>query len=302
MPRTTEIIVQALFGIIRTMRPKQWTKNLLFVFPPILFDRQLSNPDALLRVIIACLLLILMSGTVYLINDLADIEKDRQHPKKRNRPLPSGQLPVPIAIAAATVIPILTLVFAFAWDVSLAVVLAVYLVIQIAYSFALKNIPIIDMLTVASGFLLRVLAGVVVIDVANFSAWLYACTGLLALFLVIGKRRQELVTLGEKALLTRPIFEHYNLPLLDDMLRMVITSTFITYLLYTIEVDTARIADINLALLTVPFVLYGLWRYLYLIHVKGEGSAPDEILLQDRPLQVAMLGWGLTFIVLLYLV
>lgn len=294
--------MQVLFGVIRTMRPKQWTKNVLFVFPPILFDRQLGNPDALLRVVVACLLLIFMSGTVYLINDLADIEKDRQHPKKRNRPLPSGQLPVSVAIVTALVIPLLTLAFAFAWDASLAVVLLVYLIIQVAYSFVLKNVPIIDMLTVASGFLLRVLAGVVVIDVANFSAWLYACTGLLALFLVIGKRRQELVTLGEKARLTRPIFEHYNLSLLDDMLRMVITSTFITYLLYTIEVDTARIADINLALLTVPFVLYGLWRYLYLIHVRGEGSAPDEVLLQDRPIQIAMLGWGLTFIVLLYLV
>jgi len=292
--------VQAFIGIIKTMRPKQWTKNLLFVFPPIVFDRQLTNPDSLLRVIIACLLLILMSGTVYLINDLVDIEKDRLHPKKRFRPLPSGQIPPSLAITVAFILPIFTLAFAFFWDTSLAIVLLLYLIIQVAYSFSLKHVPIVDVLAVMTGFILRVIAGVVVIDVANFSPWLYACTGLLALFLVIGKRRQELVTLGETALQTRPIFKHYNLALLDDMLRMVLTSTLITYLLYTIEVETVRFADINLALLTVPFVLYGLWRYLYLIHVKGEGSAPDEVFLQDRPIQLTLLAWGASFLVLLY--
>ncbi|MCI0350546.1 MAG: hypothetical protein L0Z53_14070, partial [Acidobacteriales bacterium] len=156
-------------------------------------------------------------------------------------------------------------------------------------------------LTVTSGFVLRVLAGVVVIDVANFSPWLYACAGLLALFLAVGKRRQELVTLGEQAVLTRPIFQEYNLALIDDMLRLVTTSTFIAYLLYTIEANIASFRGIKLALLTVPFVLYGLYRYLYLIHVRGEGSAPDEIILTDRPLQLAVAGWGLLFMVLLYL-
>lgn len=294
--------MQAFLGIIRTMRPKQWSKNILFVFPAILFDRQLTNVDSLSRVILACGLLILMSGTVYIINDLVDIDKDRQHPKKQFRPLPSGQLPVSIATATAFFLPVITLLFSFWWDKSLTVVLLIYLLSQIAYSFYLKHIPIIDVLTVTSGFLLRVIAGVVVIDVANFSPWLYACTGLLALFLVIGKRRQELVTLGENALKTRPIFQHYNLALLDDMLRLVTTSTFLAYLLYTIEVDTIRFSEVNLSLLTVPFVLYGLFRYLYLIHVRGEGSAPDEVLLKDRPLQLTLLSWGGVFFVLLYVV
>lgn len=291
----------AALGLLRTMRPKQWTKNVLFVFPAIVFDGQLFDPVAFMRVLIACVLLIFMSGTVYIINDLVDIDKDRQHPKKRLRPLPSGQLPISLARIAAVIIPTMTLVFAFWFEWRLAVVLLTYLIIQIAYSFALKHIPILDVMTVASGFVLRVLAGVVVIQVQNFSPWLYACSGLLALFLVVGKRRQELVTLGELAARTRPIFNHYNLDLLNDMLRMVMTSTLITYTLYTIEVDTATIADVTLALATVPVVLYGLWRYLYLIHVRGEGSAPDELLLTDRPLQLTVLIWAVMFIVLVYI-
>jgi 4-hydroxybenzoate polyprenyltransferase len=298
---TGEMPVKALVGLLRTMRPKQWTKNVL-VFAALVFDRQLTDPNALGAVLVALFTLILMSGTVYVINDLVDIEKDRQHPKKKSRPLPSGQLPVPIAISAAVIMPALTLLLALSFDVGLALVLALYLAIQVTYSFVLKHIVLLDVMTVASGFVLRVLAGVAVIDVQNFSPWLYACTALLALFLAVGKRRQELVTLGEaEAVRTRPIYAHYNLPLLDDMLRLVTTSTFIAYLLYTIEVETVRIADINMALLTVPFVLYALYRYLYLIHVQGEGSAPDEVLLTDRPLQIAIVLWGLLFVGLLYL-
>lgn len=294
--------MRQLTGLLHTMRPRQWTKNILFVFPAIVFDEKLFDLDSLSRVIIATILLIFMSGTVYIINDLVDIDKDRQHPTKRFRPLPSGELSVNFARMAAFILPIVTLIVAYFVEWRLAVVLLVYLIIQIGYSFVLKHVVILDVLTVTAGFVLRVLAGVVVIDVQNFSPWLYACTGLLALFLVVGKRRQELVTLGETAIRTRPIFENYNLPLLDDMLRMVTTSTLITYLLYTIEVETAKVADINLALITVPLVLYGLFRYLYLIHVRGEGSAPDEVLLQDRPLQITLVLWGLVFVLLLYVI
>jgi hypothetical protein len=161
---------------------------------------------------------------------------------------------------------------------------------------------LIDILTVTSGFVLRVAAGVLVIRVAAFSPWLYACAGLLALFLVVGKRRQELVQLGDKAVAVRPIYKDYNLNLLDDILRMVTTSTLIAYILYTIEAPTGKLAGVNLALLTVPFVLYGLFRYLYLLHVKGEGGAPDEVLLRDHPLQLSILLWGVTFVLLLYIV
>ncbi|MEO1290637.1 MAG: UbiA prenyltransferase family protein, partial [Chloroflexota bacterium] len=256
---------------------------------------------SLTQVIIACVLLILMSGTVYIINDLVDIEKDKQHPRKKNRPLPSGQLPVRFAQVAAVIIPTVTLILAYVYtNLGLFLVLVTYLAIQILYSFYLKHVVLLDVLTVTSGFVLRVLAGWIVIDAENFSPWLYACSALLALFLAVGKRRQELVTLGERAMQTRPIFKHYNLALLDDMLRLVITSTFLAYLIYTIEADIATFRDIKLALLSVPFVLYGLFRYLYIIHVQGEGGAPDEVLLTDRPLQLAIVGWGLTFIILLY--
>lgn len=293
--------MQILSGLIRTMRPRQWTKNILFVFPAIIFDGQLFEPSAFLRVSFAALLLILASGSVYIMNDLVDIEKDRAHPRKKSRPLPSGQLPVSIAVAASVILPIITLIIALMWEYRLAAVLIVYLLIQIAYSFYLKHVVILDVLTVTAGFILRIIAGVVVIEVANFSPWLYACSGLLALFLVVGKRRQEYVKMGEHAIITRPIFKDYNLPLLDDMLRMVMTSTFITYVLYTIEVETVTFLDVNLTLVTVPFVIYGLFYYMYLIHVKGEGGAPDEVLLTDRNLQIAIGLWGITFVFLIYI-
>jgi len=291
--------MQALTGLIQTMRPKQWTKNILFVFPAIVFDAKLTDIDLLLRVVIASILLILMSGTVYIINDLTDVENDKQHPTKRFRPIPSGKLPIPLARVATIVIPTITLIIAVIFDQRLATILIAYLVLQILYSFRLKHVVLLDIMSVAFGFVLRVMAGGVVIDV-EISPWLYAFTGLLALFLVVAKRRQELIKLGDVARETRPIFQEYNLPLLDEILRMVTTSTLITYLLYTIEVETMTINGTNLGLTTVPFVLYGLFRYLYLIHVKEEGSAPDEVLLTDRPIQITVGLAGLAFFVILY--
>jgi 4-hydroxybenzoate polyprenyltransferase len=290
-----------LIAILRTMRPRQWPKNLLFVFPALVFDGQLFNVDSFLRVFTAACLLVLMSGAVYIMNDLVDVEKDRLHPRKKSRPIAAGLLPVPIAIAATLCLPILSIIAALTFSIPLAWVLLLYLVLQVAYSFYLKHVPIVDVLAVTAGFVLRVVAGVVVISVRNFSPWLYACTGLLALFLVVGKRRQELVMLGEDAAKTRPIFAHYNLALLDEMLRFVITSTFLTYLLYTIEVNITPVQDVNLLLLTVPPVLYGLMRYMYLIHIKGEGAAPEEVLLTDRPVQVTVVVWFTIVVSILYL-
>jgi len=282
------------------MRPRQWTKNVLFVFPALFFDAQLFSP-AFFNVLAACVFMILMSGTVYIINDLVDIEKDRQHPRKKFRPLAAGEVPLPLAQAAAVLIPIVALILAASWNWKLAVVMMIYLVSQIAYSFYLKNVVIIDVLTVASGFVLRVIAGVVVIEVARFSPWLYAAAGLLALFLVVSKRRQELINLGANAVNTRPIFQQYNLPLLDDMLRMVTTSTLITYILYTIERETAiQVTGVNLTLATVPFVLYGLFHYLYLVHVKEESAPPDEVLLKDFRLQVVLVLWGISYLIIIY--
>lgn len=283
------------------MRPKQWTKNVI-VYAGIVFDGQLFVADSLFRVTVCFVLLCLSASTIYIVNDLADIDRDRQHPKKKNRPLPSGQLPVSVAVVAAVVLPVVCLIAAMLLNWRLVVIIALYLVLNVLYSFRLKHVAIIDVLVITAGYILRVAAGAFVITVARFSPWLYAVIGLLALFLAISKRRQELITLGDSAATARPIFRHYNMPLLDEMLRMVTTSTLIAYILYCIEAPSPQLAGTNLALTTVPFVLYALFRYLYLIHVKGEGSAPDEVLLQDRPLQAAILLWGISFVVILYLI
>lgn len=289
----------AFIGLIRTMRPKQWTKNGI-IYAGLVFDGQLLVPDSFLRVTVSFILLCLVSSTIYIVNDLVDIESDRQHPRKRKRPLPSGQLPVPLAIAASIIIPIVAIGLALLYSPGFALVLVIYLVLHLAYSFRLKHIVILDVLSITAGFILRVAAGVVVIQVAQFSPWLYGCAGMLALFLAIGKRRQELLELADQAGSIRVIFKHYNLALLDDMLRIAMIITMMSYILYTIEAPSILLADTNLPLLTVPFVLYGMFRYLYLMHVKGEGNAPDEVLLKDRPLQITLVLWGLTFIAILY--
>ena len=291
--------LDTLGGLLATMRPRQWTKNLLFVFPAIVFSEKLFELDLLARVLFCCLLLILSSGCVYLINDLADLAADRAHPVKRRRPIASGALSPSTAKAAAMLLLALALLAAWYFDSRLALLIAFYFVVQIAYSLYIKHIVILDVLAVALGFVLRLLAGGLAIDV-SLSPWLYASAGLLALFLVIGKRRQELAVLGENAEAARPIFARYNLPLLDDMLRIVTSATTITYILYTVESPTMVRHGQNLGLITVPIVIYGLFRYLYLLHVEERGAAPDEVLLNDRPLQATIALAALAYVLILY--
>ena len=289
-----------VFGLLRTMRPRQWTKNILFVFPALVFGSQLFNPELLARVVLCSCLLMVISGSVYIINDLADLEADRAHPQKKSRPLAAGIVSTQVAWLAAVLLPTLALAAAYSLHQGLFWVLLLYFVLQVAYSFSLKHIVLLDILVVAAGFVLRVLAGGDVIEV-QLSPWMYTSAGLLALFLVIGKRRQEFSTLGEAAASVRRVYAHYNLALLDDMLRIVTTSTLITYILYTVEARTMVRNGENLGLLTVPIVIYGLLRYLYLIHVRKEGSAPDEILLTDRPLQATITVTALAYFVIIYL-
>ncbi|MDE2950325.1 MAG: decaprenyl-phosphate phosphoribosyltransferase [Chloroflexota bacterium] len=286
-------------ALIRSMRPQQWTKNILFVFPAIVFDAKLLEFDLLLRVIAVAGLLVLASGSVYIINDLMDRDQDRAHPNKRHRPIASGALSAAVAKLASVILALVSLGLAYSLDFELFLLLALYLLIQLAYSLRLKHIALLDVLIVAAGFVIRVMVGGVVIDV-EVSPWLYAFTGLLAMFLVVGKRRQELVMLGDQAEGTRLTFRQYNLPLLDDMLRIVTTSTLITYILYTIEVETMTKHGANWGLITVPFVLYGLLRYLYLLHVEETASAPEEILLSDRPIQITVMLAGIAYFIILY--
>ncbi len=290
--------MQTALALLENMRPRQWAKN-GFIFAGILFDGQLLMWASMSRVLLGFVLLSLTASTIYLINDLVDIEKDRLHPKKRNRPLPSGRLPKPIGIGAAAVFPIIALGVGYVLSPAFAGVLILYLTLHIVYSFYLKNVVLLDIFAIAAGFVLRVMAGVVVIDVSQFSPWLYACAGLLSLFLAIGKRRQEMLELGDDAANIRGVFNDYSLPLLDDLIRMIVACTAIAYTLYATEAETI-VMNPQLMLLTVPFIYYALFRYLFVIHRKGLGGDPTEVLYVDRPLQISITLWILTVIVLLY--
>jgi 4-hydroxybenzoate polyprenyltransferase len=283
-------------GIFKSLRPKQWTKN-LFIFAPLIFDVKLFQIEPLIKTILGFILLCLISGTVYLVNDLVDIDKDRQHPTKKNRPIPSGQVPFNVAVIVAIVLPTLCLPLSFLLDPTFGIIITGYLLLQIAYSFSLKNIVIVDVLTIAAGFVLRVAAGVPLVQAERFSPWLYVFTVLLAIFLGLGKRRQELVLLKGEAK-TRAILSEYNLSFVDSMLSIVTTGTIITYAFYTFSAP--NLPDNNLMMLTIPFVIYGIFRYLSVIHVQGNGGAPDEVLLTDRPLQLDIVLFGVAVVIILY--
>ncbi|MCI0394363.1 MAG: decaprenyl-phosphate phosphoribosyltransferase [Chloroflexi bacterium] len=287
-----------LLALLKTMRPRQWTKN-GFVYAALIFDRQLLVGDSLLRTTMAFVLLCFMSSAVYIMNDLADIESDREHPTKRNRPLPSGRLSPAVAGVAAVFLAAGSLVTGLALSPKFGAILLAYLVMQIAYTFWLKQVVLLDVSVVATGFILRVAAGVAVINpVERFSPWLYVCTGLGALFLALGKRRHELVLLGQGAGSHRAILDEYNLDLLDRLIGVVTTSALVAYSLYTFLAE--GLPPNHLMMLTIPFILYGLFRYLYLIHVRHEGGEPEEILLHDRPLQIDLALWLLMVLIALY--
>ncbi len=287
-----------IWGLIRTMRPIQWTKN-AFVLAPLVFDGKLFQLDLALRSGLAFLAFCLASSAVYILNDLVDLEKDRRHPRKRLRPLPSGQLHPWVAKAAALVLAAVSVLGMGLMDWTTGVVLTVYLLQNIAYSLYLKDLVIVDVLVIALGFLLRVIAGVLVVHVQNFSPWLYVCVTLLALFMGFGKRRHEIALLEDGAGSHRASLDHYNLPFLDQILSMVTTSALIAYVLYTFSAETA-LASEGQMMLTIPFVLYGILRYLYLIHVRRLGGAPEELVLQDRPLAITILLWILTVVGVIY--
>lgn len=284
-------------GILKSLRPKQWTKN-GFIFAALIFDIKLFQAEPLIRTLYGFILLCLLSGTVYIINDLVDVEKDRQHPAKKNRPIASGRVPFGTAMLVGILLSVICLSLSFWLDVMFGVIAAGYWLLQIAYSLLLKNIVIVDVLTVAGGFVLRVAAGVVLVQAERFSPWLYVFTVLLALFLVLGKRRQELALLKDHAVNTRAILNEYNLAFLDEMMAIVTAGTVMTYSFYTFSAP--NLPGNHLMMLTIPFVLYGIFRYLYVIHVQGNGGAPDEVLLFDRPLQISIVLFTLTVIAILY--
>jgi len=291
-------MMDILVALLRTLRPKQWTKN-TFVFAALVFDRQLMNPTAFLRTAAGFLLFCLLSGMVYLINDLADLEADRQHPTKRHRPLASGRLPVPVALVGLGVLFLITFPAAWALGRGFCLVALGYFLLNLAYSFALKHIPLIDVLAIAAGFLLRVQAGVSLIHVQRFSPWLYVVTSLLALFLGFGKRRAELSLLAAGAGAHRRVLDGYTIPFLDQLLVITSATTIMAYSLYTFSAP--NLPSNHAMMLTIPFVTYGIFRYLYLVQVEGQGGAPEDALLSDRPLQAAILLWALSIVAIFYL-
>lgn len=292
-----------LTGLIRTMRPRQWAKNVV-IFAAVVFDSKLfvSGPffsTPLGKSIIGFGLLCLMSSAVYILNDLVDIEADRQHPKKKYRPLPSGQLPKSIAIIAVILLPLIVVPVSFRLNTTFGIILSIYALLNVAYSFKLKHIVIIDVIIVASGFVLRVGAGVPLVNVVRFSPWMYVCIALLALFIGFAKRRQELMEMQGGAVSTRAILEEYNLEFLDGMLNVIMASTILAYSLYTFLAE--GLPANHSMMLTIPFVMYGIFRYLYLIHVRGEIAPPDEVLFKDRPMQIGIAVWALSVILILYI-
>jgi 4-hydroxybenzoate polyprenyltransferase len=286
-----------IYGLLRTFRPRQWIKN-GFVFMALLFDQKLFDWNLLARTTLAFILFCMASSAEYIINDLVDIEKDRQHPIKRRRALPSGQLQPWFAVLAASGIMLVCLPISFWLDFYLGAIILIYFLLMLAYSFWLKNVVIVDVMVVAFGFVLRVAAGVVVAEAARFSPWLYVCTIFLALFLSIGRRRHELTLLAEDANSHRKILEEYTIGFLDEMNHVVSTGALIAYSLYTFS--ATNLPGNHAMMLTIPFVIYGLFRYQYLVHVKGEGGAPEMLLYTDRPFLLDLILWGIAVVLIIY--
>ena len=285
-------------ALIRTMRPKQWTKNLV-LFAGLIFAQHLFNFISVFKTVIAFFLFCLLSSAIYIINDIKDVDKDRAHPLKSKRPIAAGEMSISTAAISAVVISVVTLLFSFLLDVRFGYVAFVYFVLLSAYSFYLKHLVILDVLTISIGFVLRAIAGAVVIHV-EFSSWLLLCTILLALFLGLSKRRHELVLLGEKAQSHRKILEEYTPQLLDQMIGVVTASTLMAYALYTMADETKVKFGTSYMILTIPFVIYGIFRYLYLVHKKEMGGNPTTILATDKPILIDVVLWGVVSILLIY--
>lgn len=281
-----------------SLRPEQWTKN-LFVFAGLLFGRRLFDADSIIAATLAFAIFCVLSGSIYLFNDVADRDADRIHPLKSNRPVASGALSPRTAMIAASLLGIGSVEAALLLRPALAVVAASYLVLLLLYSAFLKHIVIVDVLTIAAGFVLRAVAGAVAVSVP-ISHWLLVCTTLLALFLALSKRRHELTLLAEGATGHRRILEEYTPYLLDQMVGVVTASTLVAYAIYATSQETAERLGTDRLGLTIPFVLYGIFRYLYLVHQKRGGGSPAAMLLSDRPLLVCVALWAASVVLILY--
>jgi len=284
--------------VVTSLRPEQWPKNLL-LFAGLIFGGRLLDIDAVLSAAAAFAIFCALSGAVYLFNDVWDQDADQRHPLKQERPIASGTLLPRTALWVAAVLGAAAVAAAVWISVPLGTVAAGYGLLQLLYSVALKNVVIIDVLTIAGGFVLRAIAGALVVSVP-IGTWLLTCTTLLALFLALSKRRHELILLGEGAVDHRRILDEYSPYLLDQMISVVTASTLIAYATFAISADTAQRLGTQRLDVTIPFVLYGIFRYLYLVHQKRGGGSPAGMLATDRPLLACVVLWVGTVAVLMY--
>ena len=278
------------------MRPRQWTKN-GFVFDALLFDSKLLQLGPWLYSLLGFVAFCMLSSSVYLINDVVDAPADRLHPTKRNRPIARGDISPSLAIAWAAVLAVVALAVGFWVNPVFGLIGLLYFSSTLLYTFLLKHVVIVDVLVLAMGFVLRVGAGAALVNAIRFSPWMYVCMALLALLLGFGKRRQELVELDGSAG-TRAILSEYSVPLLDQIISMITSATLVSYAFYTFSAP--QLPANHSMMLTIPFVMYAVFRYLYLVHIRGAGGAPDEILLSDRPLQVTLVLWALVVVIVVY--
>lgn len=285
-------MTRLLPAIIQELRPKQWTKNLL-LFAGVIFSNHFREPDRLMAAFIGFVVFCALSGVVYIINDVKDAESDRNHPLKRKRPIASGQLPISVALGVGALLVTAALLTAFEMNAKFGRISLFYFVLMVLYSVALKHVVILDLLIVSIGFVIRGVAGVFAIEKAGESIqitpWFITCVLFLALFIILCKRRHEVVLLSASARHHRPVLEHYSPVFLDQMVNVATTATVMSYALYVTLGVAGRGFD-NMVY-TLPFVLYGVFRYLYLVYKRDEGGSPELLLLQDPSLLINVLLW-----------
>ncbi len=290
-------IFETIFYVLKSLRPRHWTKN-FFIFAGIIFSKNLLNFDYLFKVILAFFLFSIVSGCGYIINDLKDIKRDKIHPKKAKRPIASGKLSITTAIVVVSILLPIFLFLSFLLEKKFFFAALSYILLDIIYTFYLKNIVILDVLSLSFFFLLRVLAGTWVINVET-SPWLLICTVLISLFLGLGKRRYEVLTI-ENAEEHRESLKVYSVPFIDQMIAITTSSTLIAYVVYTLSEETTIKFGTRNLFLTLPLVMYGIFRYLHLIYSKNLGGNPEEVLLNDPPFFISIFLWGLTVIIVIY--
>ncbi|MEA2625233.1 MAG: hypothetical protein QOD06_1278 [Candidatus Binatota bacterium] len=297
-PIGTAAVRAPIGAVLVLMRPPQWVKNLL-VFAALLFSHHLFVAESLVRAIVAFLTFCLLASASYVLNDVRDVENDRRHPVKRSRPLAAGEVSIPAALGLAAVLSLAGVALATVLGREFLGAALAYVALQVAYSFALKDVVILDVMCIAAGFVVRAVAGGIAIAV-YVSPWLVICSFLLALFLALGKRRHEVVLLETRAASHRASLRDYSPYFLDQMIAVVTASTVVAYAIYTASSEVREKLQTEHLYLTLPFVLYGIFRYLYLVHQREEGGNPTQLLLSDRPLWVNVVLWIATVVWLLY--